>query len=150
MDGIWQGRGGRLLAAAFVVGLVAVALAVLIPDRETAELGGTSWTLVAYGPAAAPTAAEAPASITFETNGRFYGFDGCNQFFGNFRAAGGRWEIVDGEVGRTLAECDAGTPEGAQGAFFRGRLTDGSYTLTADRLTLRFADGQMAEYVRAE
>ena len=82
MNGFWQRRGGRLLPAAVVIGLVAVALAVLIPDRETADLGGTAWTLVAYGPADAPVAAAAPASIIFEANGRFSGFDGCNRFSG--------------------------------------------------------------------
>ena len=138
-----------LLVAALVVGLIAVALAVLIPDRETGDLGGTAWTLVAYGPADAPIPAEVPASITFEANGRFSGFDGCNRFFGNFRAGDGQWEIVAGEVARTLAECDTERPAGAPGAFFRARLTDGNYTKRADRLTLWFADGQMAEFVAA-
>ena len=48
MNGFWQRRGGRLLPAAVVIGLAAVAL----------------------------------ASITFEANGRFSGFDGCNRFSG--------------------------------------------------------------------
>ena len=81
MNGFWQRRGGRLLPAAVVIGLAAVALAMLNSDRETADLGGTAWTLVAYGPADAPVAA-APASIIFEANGRFSGFDGCNRFSG--------------------------------------------------------------------
>ena len=149
MDGFWQGRGGRLLGVALVVGLIVMALAVLIPDHPTADLGGTEWTLVAYGPADALIPAEAPASITFEDNGRFYGFDGCNQFFGNYRAEDGQWEIVDGELARTLAECGDNEPEGAQGTFFRTRLTDGRYTKTADRLTLYFDDGQMAEFTPA-
>jgi heat shock protein HslJ len=145
MDGFRQSRGGRLLAAVVVIGLAAVALAVLIPDRETADLGGTAWTLVAYGPAGAPVAAEAPASITFEANGRFSGFDGCNGFFGNYSAADGQWAIVDGEVARTLNEC-AGD---AQGTFFRQYLSDGRYTMTDDSLTLHLADGQIAEFVPA-
>jgi len=149
MNGFWQSRGGRVLLAALVVGLAAVALAVLIPDRETSDLGGTAWTLVAYGPAGAPIAAEAPASITFQANGRFDGFAGCNTFFGNFGAADGQWEIVDGEIARTLADCSADTPAGAQDAFFRQHMTDGRYTLTDDRLTLHFDGGQIAEYVRA-
>ena len=143
MDGFWQSRGGRLLAAVVVIGLAAVALAVLIPDRETAGLGGTSWTLVAYGPASAPMPAQAPASITFEANGRFSGFDGCNGFSGNYSAADGQWAIVDGEVARTLNEC-AGD---AQGTFFRQYLSDGRYTMTDDSLTLHLADGQVAEFL---
>ena len=43
MAEFWQGRGGQLLVAALVVGLAAVALAVLSPDRETGDLGGTTW-----------------------------------------------------------------------------------------------------------
>ena len=149
MDGFWQGRGGRLLRVALVVGLLAMALALLNPNHPTGDLGGTEWTLVAYGPADTPIAAEVPASITFEANGRFYGFDGCNRFFGNYRATEGRWEIVDDEVGRTLAECGAHQPDGVQGIFFRTRLTDGNYTKTVDRLTLHFADGQMAAFIPA-
>ncbi len=148
MDGFWRGRGGRLLMAALLVGLAAVALAVLIPNHETADLGGTAWTLVAYGPADAPTAAEAPASINFEANGRFSGSTGCNGFFGNFRAADGRLTIVDGEIGMTLAEC-GDTPEGAQNAFFRAHLGDATYERTADRLTLHLDGGQVAEFTLA-
>ena len=135
-----------LLVAALVVGLIAVALAVLIPDRETGDLGGTAWTLVAYGPADAPIPAEVPASITFEANGRFSGFDGCNQFFGNYRAEDGQWEIIDDEISHTLAECGDDEPQGAQGTFFRTRLTDGRYTRTTDRLMLYFDNGQIAEF----
>jgi heat shock protein HslJ len=151
MDGLWRRKGGRLLVTALLVGLAVVALAVLIPDRETADLGGTAWTLVAYGPTDAPIAAEAPARIAFEANGRFSGSTGCNQFSGNYRAAGGRLEFVDNEVAMTLADCPAETPEGQQNTFFRAHLRSGiPYSETADRLTLHFADGQIAEYVRAQ
>ena len=63
-----------------------ILLSILTACRATADLGETTWALVAYGPADAPIPAEVPASITFEANGRFSGFDGCNQFFGNYRA----------------------------------------------------------------
>ena len=138
-----------LLVAALVVGLIAVALAVLIPDRETGDLGGTTWTLLAYGPADAPIPAQAPASITFEANGRFGGSTGCNQFSGNFRAADGQLSFVDGEVAFTAMGCDPTSAEGQQEEFFRSHLSRIRYTHTADRLTLHLADGQIAEYVRA-
>ena len=151
MNGFWQGRGGLVVRVALVVGLIVVVLAVLIPDHETGDLGGTAWTLVAYGPPGAPIAAEAPASITFEANGRVGGSTGCNTFFGNFSAAGGRLSFVDDELGFTTRECDLASAEGKQEAFFREQLPGGSaYTLTADRLTLHFDGGQMAEYVRAQ
>ena len=146
MDGFWQGRGGRLLRVALVVGLLAVALALLIPDHPTGDLGGTEWTLVAYGPPGALTPAEAPASISFAANGRLGGFTGCNQFSGNFRAEDGQWEMVDGELARTLAVCEPDTPAGALDAFFWESFSDGNYTRTAERLTLYFDDGQIAEF----
>ena len=151
MNGFWQGRGGLVVRVALVVGLIAVVLAVLIPDHETADLGGTEWTLVAYGPPGAPIAAEAPASITFEANGRVGGSTGCNTFFGNFSAAGGRLSFVDDELAFTTMGCGPDSAEGRQDAFFRQQLPGGSaYTLAADRLTLHFDGGQMAEYVRAQ
>lgn len=147
MNEFWQGRGGVVVKVALVVGLIAVVLAVLIPDHETGDLGGTAWTLAAYGSPGALISAEAPASITFEDNGRLGGFTGCNRFFGNFRAEGDQWEIVDGEQGRTLAVCAEDTPEGAQELFFWQVFTDGRYTRTADRLTLHFDNGQIAEFI---
>ena len=151
MDGFWQSRGGRVLVAALVVGLLAVALAVLIPDRETSDLGGTRWTLVAYGPADAPVAAEAPASISFQANGRVGGSTGCNHFFGNFSVADGRLSFDQNELAFTVMGCDWSSAEGWQETFFRELLPGGSaYTQTADRLTLHFDGGQMADYVRAE
>jgi heat shock protein HslJ len=149
MDGLWQSRGGRLVVAALLVGLAAVALAVLIPNRETTDLGGTAWTLLAYGPAGAPSAAAAPASITFEANGRFSGSTGCNGFFGNYRAADGQLSFVDDELAFTAMGCDPAMAEGQQEEFFRSHLSEIRYTQTADRLTLHFADGQIAEYVPA-
>ena len=148
MNEFWQGRGGVVVKVALVVGLIAVVLAVLIPDHETGDLGGASWTLVAYGPADAPIVAEALASITFEANGRVGGSTGCNQFFGNFRAAGGRLSFVDNELGFTTMGCGLDSAEGRQDAFFRQQLPGGSaYTLAADRLTLRFDGGQVAVFV---
>jgi heat shock protein HslJ len=150
MDGFWQSRGGRLLAAGVVIGLAAVILAVLIPDRETTDLGGTSWTLVAYGPAGAPMPAQAPASITFEANGRFSGFDGCNGFSGNYSAAAGRLSFVNDEVAFTTQDCDPATPAGAQDAFFRQYLRSGIPYSQLDReLVLRLADGQVAGFAPA-
>ena len=51
--------------------IVLFILALLVAGcRATADLGGTSWQLTAYGPTDAPLDAEAPASIQFEDNGR--------------------------------------------------------------------------------
>ena len=47
---------------------------ILTACRATADLGETTWALVAYGPADAPIAAEAPAWIHFDDNGRMGGY----------------------------------------------------------------------------
>lgn len=139
-------RATRWALGIAIVALAAALTALLIPDHATAGLGGTSWRLVAYGPESAPVAAEAPATLEFESNGRMGGRTGCNQFFGNYRAEDGRLWFVDG-LAFTTQDCDPATAEGAQDAFFRAHLPDGAgYEQTPDRLTLRFANGQMAQY----
>lgn len=139
----------RWLGVILVVAAMAIALAVLIPDHETAGLGGTSWRLVAYGPADAPTPAEAPATIRFEGNSRFSGHTGCNGFFGNYRAAEGRLAFVDDEVAFTTAGCPPETAEGAQDAFFRAYFVSGmGYLQIDDELLLQMAEGRIAEFVR--
>lgn len=144
------GRVGPWLVAALVVGLLAVVAAILIPDRATADLGGTSWLLTAYGPAEALAPAGAVARIDFEDNSRFSGATGCNQFSGHYRAEAGRVSAVSEGVAFTTRDCDPASPEGAQDAFFRAALVQGAaYQRAADRLTLRFDNGQTAEYVSA-
>ena len=120
--------------------------------RATADLGGTSWQLTAYGPADAPLDAEAPAYIQFEENGRLGGFTGCSIFFGHYRVDDGRISLRDNELAFTLQECDADSPEGMQGTFFRAWLTDiGDYSQTDDGLQLVFDEGrQIAVYVPAD
>ncbi len=128
-------------------------LALLVAGcRATADLGGTSWQLTAYGPADAPLDAEAPASIQFEDNGRLGGFTGCNTFFGHYRVDDGRISLRDGELAFTVVDCDASTPEGRQDEFFRAWLTDiGDYSQTDDGLQLVFDEGrQSAVYVPAD
>ena len=128
--------------------ILVIVVVLLAGCRQTAELGETSWELVAYGPANAPLAAEAPASISFEDNGRMGGSTGCNSFFGNYEAEDDRLTLRDGELGFTLQDCGLASPEGKQDAFFREWLVIGAeYTQTAERLVLLFDDGrQLAEY----
>jgi|CXWK01.1.fsa_nt_gi heat shock protein HslJ len=130
--------------------IVLFILALLVAGcRATADLGGTSWQLTAYGPTDAPLDAEAPASIQFEDNGRLGGFTGCTAFFGHYRVDDGRISLRDNELAFTLQECDADSPEGMQGTFFRAWLTDiGDYSQTDDGLQLVFDEGrQIAVFV---
>ena len=133
-----------------VAALGVVFLALLMLNRETGDLGGTSLRLVAYGPADAPIPVDAPATITFEANGRVGGHTGCKGFSGSgsYRAANGRPSFADDERAFTTQFCDPASAEGAQDAFFREHLPGGAdYTLTNGRLILHFDDGQVAEYV---
>jgi heat shock protein HslJ len=123
-------------------------LTALTGCRETADLGETSWELVAYGPADAPMPAVAPASLRFEDNGRLGGHTGCNAFSGHYEAEDGRLTFRNNEMAFTTRECGAATPEGRQDAFFRQWLIQGvEYEQTADGLVLYFDEGrQVAEY----
>ena len=127
--------------------MVVIGMALLAGCRQTAELGETSWALVAYGPVDVPLDAEAPASISFEDNGRMGGNTGCNAFSGNYEAEDGRLLLSD-EIAYTAKGCGTDSPEATQEAFFRSRLGDSiTYTQTTDRLVLFFNDGQqVAEY----
>ena len=120
---------------------------ILTACRATADLGKTTWALVAYGPADAPVAAEAPAWIHFDDNGRMGGHTGCNGIFGHYSAADGRIDIRDDELAYNTRDCGLASAEGKQDAFFRAYLGDTDYTQTADRLILALDDGrQVAEY----
>ena len=125
-----------------------VGAALLTGCRRTAELGETAWELIAYGSADVPLAAEAPATISFEDNGRMGGSTGCNSFFGNFETEDGRLTWRDGELAFTVMGCNLASSAGKQDAFFRKWLVQGAdYTQTADRLVLLFDSGrQVAEY----
>lgn len=118
----------------------------------TADLGGTSWQLTAYGPADAPLEAEAPASMQFDDNGRLSGLTGCNAFYGNYRVDDGRISLRDNELAFTVRDCGGDSPEGMQDAFFRAWLPGmGDYSQTDDGLQLALDEGQqMAVYVPAD
>jgi heat shock protein HslJ len=116
--------------------------------RETADLGETSWALVAYGPADAPIPAEATALIHFEDNGRMGGHTGCNAFYGHYEAIDGRLTFRNDEMAFTTMGCDLATPEGRQDAFFHKWLGGGAdYSQSTEQLILYFDEGkQAAEY----
>ena len=61
----------------------------------------------------------------------------------------GRISLRNNELAFTLQECDADSPEGMQGTFFRALLIDiGDYSQTDDGLQLVFDEGrQIAVFV---
>ncbi len=116
--------------------------------RSTADLGETSWELMAYGPADAPVTADAPATIRFDGDGRVSGFTGCNEFFGTYEASDGRLAFRDNEIAFTTRDCHSESGERAQDDFFRDWLGLGAgYSQMEEKLTLSFDEGrQVAEY----
>lgn len=133
---------------------VLVILLMVTSCQRTADLGETSWELVAYGTADAPVTAdasvtaEAPASIRFDGDGRVSGFTGCNEFFGNYEASDGRLAFRDNEIAFTTRDCHSESGERAQDDFFRDWLGLGAgYSQMEEKLTLSFDEGrQVAEY----
>jgi heat shock protein HslJ len=70
-----------------------------------AELEGTAWRLVEYGPTDAPIAAlaEPPVTVTFEAGGRLAGSGGCNSYGGTYALDGQSLSI--GEIVSTRMAC---------------------------------------------
>ncbi len=72
----------------------------------TAELEGTSWTLLGFrdGDLFDPVLAEAPATITF-SDGQASGTAGCNNFSGSYTVDGDT--LVSSPLASTLKECES-------------------------------------------
>ena len=106
------------------------------------HLVGREWVLVAIGADAVVT--QRPASVRFESDGRFSGSTGVNRMFGGYRVDDGRLS-VDGP-GTTLM---AGPPEemAAETAFLRTFTAGGQIVCDDDRLTI--GDGDIALSFRA-
>ena len=64
-----------------------------------------SWKLTSHGSADSPTAAltDAPATITFDANGKLTGNSGCNQLGGNYEIKGD--QIAFGPIASTRKRC---------------------------------------------
>ncbi len=136
-------RIGRQPITLFLALLLAgVALAACRPANT---LDGTSWTLVVYGPADAPTPA-AGGSLTF-AGGRVSGQVGCNTTSGSCEVDGDQLTFADGELAFTTMGCPEDTPAGRQERFLRQWLAGGAtIAREGDRLTLLFDEGrQVAE-----
>ncbi len=114
--------------------------------RPADDLDGTSWTLVAYGPADATTPA-AGGTLTFD-DGRVSGQVGCNTTSGSYEVDGDHLTFANGELAFTVMGCPEDTPAGRQERFLRQWLPGGAtIARDGDRLTLLFDEGrQMAEY----
>jgi heat shock protein HslJ len=73
--------------------------------KTSADLSGTSWTLVSYGPTGSqtPAAPGIKTSLNFGNDGQVSGNVGCNGFSGSYEVKGGT--IVFGPLAATLMAC---------------------------------------------
>lgn len=104
------------------------------------SLAGTTWTLVSYGDAAAPTAAAngVDTSLSFNKDSTLGGSMGCNGFGGDYSVKGS--QIVFGNLVSTEMACDEPrmSQETATFAILSGTV---DFTLSGDTLTITAADG---------
>jgi len=137
-------RIGRQQITLFLALLLAGVLLSTCGPKDT--LDGTSWALVAYGPADAPTPA-AGGSLTF-VDSRISGQVGCNTVSGEYEVDGDRLAFTNDELAFTVMGCPEDTPAGRQERFLRQWLGSGAtMAREGDRLTLLFGEGrQVAEY----
>jgi heat shock protein HslJ len=87
---------------AIVVGLIFSGCS---SSANSAELSGTSWKLVSYGPANDQTQALSiiDTGITFGTDGQVSGNAGCNSFSGSYEVKSGK--LVFGPIISTMMAC---------------------------------------------
>ncbi|WBQ06447.1 META domain-containing protein [Kribbella sp. CA-293567] len=120
----------------------------VLQDKQTAQpdkaLDGTRWTLqtVVSGRTASHTVGADRAHLTIG-GARITGSTGCNSFEGMVARTGNK--VTIGELGMTLKGCsgDVGKLERSILAVLQGELT---YTIEADRLQLRAADGNGLDF----
>ncbi len=107
-------------------------------------LGGTVWTLTAYGDPASPVApvAGVTSTLSFESTG-VSGTSGCNSFIGSFSVNGN--VITFGDLIATLAACEEAVMA-QETALLELLHGDVSFTVENGALTLTNADGQTASY----
>ena len=72
-----------------------------------ADLAGTSWKLISYGPSGHPTSAVAnvETDLTFGVDGKVTGSLGCNTFSGDYTVKDGK--LVFGRVMSTMLACES-------------------------------------------
>ncbi len=108
-----------------------------------AELVGTAWRLVEYGPAEASVAAmtEPAVTATFETDGRFGGSGGCNSYGGTWTLDG--QSLTLGEVVSTLMACADNAAMQQETAYFAALRSVTTSQVAGDELTLDYAGGRL-------
>ncbi|MBK1720245.1 META domain-containing protein [Thiocystis violacea] len=121
-------------------------------SNKPADLEGRVWKLDRYdnGQKALVTPVKgSEISLTFDTQGRIGGSDGCNRYMSGFRRDGDTLSI--GPIATTRMACQASDGRAEQARSYAsalGRVT--AFRIEGDQLTLLDADGGTAAHFQAE
>jgi heat shock protein HslJ len=132
------------LFGAFFGGALLLLTAACTPGAGVApeaELAGTEWVLVRYGPTAAPVEplADNPPTLSFDDD-TLGGNTGCNHYGGEYQVEGNR--LVINEIFQTLIGCPEPLME-QEGAYLGALRAADTFTLTGGSLTLFYEDGEL-------
>ena len=131
-----------LLFLAIILAAIGFMLSACSPSIAQAELAGTSWTLVSYGPAdnQTPAAAGVQTNLDFSKDDKISGNLGCNGFGGEYRVKG--TEIVFDQLISTMMACPEPRMTQENTAF---RVLNGTvqYQLDAGALVIHSADNAL-------
>ena len=105
-----------------------------------AALSGTTWKLVSYGPATAPTPAVSGVDthLTFDEQRRLQGNMGCNTFGGDFKLTGN--QMLFGTMMSTMMACQGPVMDQEQ-AVLQVFNKSARFEISANRLTITSNDG---------
>jgi heat shock protein HslJ len=112
-----------------------------VEPAPAADLVGTEWVLVRYGPQgnlAKPLPENLP-TLSFQQDS-LGGNTGCNQFGGEYEVAGNRIEISD--IFQTLIACDEPIME-QERDYLEALRAAKTYTLAEENLTLVYEGGEL-------
>lgn len=112
-------------------------------ENTAAELEGTEWRLVEYGPADAPVASrpEPPITLTFEEDGRIGGSGGCNSYGGTYQLDG--QSLTMGQIQSTLMACADAAVTQQESAYLAALGSATTLQLDGDELTMAYEGGQL-------
>jgi heat shock protein HslJ len=124
----------------FSMTMLLILLITACSPAAPANLQGTSWQLVSYGPSSNPTAAlpDGQASITFNEDGRVNGSLGCNSVSAEYKITGEK--ITFGPMMMTLMACPEPQmlQESTASSILSGEV---SFEVTSNKLTITSSDG---------
>jgi heat shock protein HslJ len=133
----------KLTLMFFLIFTLALILAACGSTAPAANLSGTSWKLVSYGPpaSATPAAPSADPTLTFDKDGTVSGNAGCNTFSGKYTISGS--QVSFGPMAATLMACSDALMQ-QEAAVFNVLTGSRKYKLDAGVLTILSESGDSA------